>query len=174
MEITKWRLFINFKKEEQWLNKMAATGLNLISYKFGRYTFEEGLPGEYIYRLELLKGEPTDEQSSEYLAFMEESGVECVDTYMNWAFFRKKAADGPFEIYSDFESKIAHYKRAAYLLGTVLGVNLFIALFNVTISQYNMYLSIVGFIIFVLFMPIFISYLRKINDLKKKQALYDK
>lgn len=174
MEITKWRLFINFEKEEQWLNKMAATGLNLISYKFGRYTFEEGLPGEYIYRLELLKGEPTDEQSSEYLAFMEESGVECVDTYMNWAFFRKKAADGPFEIYSDFESKIAHYKRAAYLLGTVLGVNLFIALFNVTISQYNMYLSIVGFIIFVLFMPIFISYLRKINDLKKEQALYDK
>lgn len=141
MEITKWRLFINFEKEEQWLNKMAATGLNLISYKFGRYTFEEGLPGEYIYRLELLKGEPTDEQPSEYLAFMEDSGVECVDTYMNWAFFRKKAADGSFEIYSDFESKIAHYKRVAYLLGTVLGVNLFIALFNVTISRYNMYLS---------------------------------
>ena len=93
---------------------------------------------------------------------------------MNWAFFRKKAADGPFEIYSDFESRVAHYKRAAYLLDTVLGVNLLIALFNVTISQYNMYLSIVGFIIFVLFMPIFISYLRKINDLKKEQALYDK
>jgi hypothetical protein len=112
MAITKWRLFINFEKEEQWLNKMATEGLNLISY-----TFEEGPPGEYIYRLELLKGEPTDEQARDYLASMEDYGIECVDTYNNWAFFRKKAADGPFEIYSDFESKVGHYKRVAYLIG---------------------------------------------------------
>ncbi len=153
---------------------MAAEGLNLSSYKFGRYTFEEGPPGEYIYRLELLKGEPTDEQSRDYLAFMEDYGVECVDTYMNWAFFRKKSTEGPFEIYSDFDSIIGHYKRVTYLLGTVGVVNLFIALFNVTLSQYNMYLSIVNFIIFVLFIPILLSYIRKINDLKKEQALYEK
>lgn len=96
---------------------MATEGLNLISLKFGRYTFEKGSPGEYIYRLELLKGDPTDEQSQDYLAFMEDYGVECVDTYMNWAYFRKKAADGPFEIYSDFESKIGHYKRVTYFIG---------------------------------------------------------
>ena len=105
---------------------------------------------------------------------MADYGVECVDTYMNWAFFRKKAAEGPFEIYSDFDSKIGHYKRVIYLMGTVGVVNLFIALFNVTLTQYNMYLSIVGFIIFVLFISIILSYLRKIKDLKKEQALYEK
>jgi len=87
--------------------------------------------------------------------------------YNNWAFFRKKAADGPFEIYTDFESRVDHYKRVTYLLGTVLGVNVLIALFNV-------YLAIVGFLICVLFIPIMISYLRKMKDLKKEQALYDK
>jgi len=174
MVITKWRFFINYEKEEQWLNKMATEGLNLISFKFGRYTFEDGPPGEYIYRLELLKENPTEKQAQDYFAFMEDYGVECVDTYMNWAYFRKKAVDGPFEIYSDFESKIGHYKRVAYLLGTVGGANLFIALFNFTLSQFNMYLSFVGFLIFVLFTPIFISYLQKINNLKKERALYDK
>lgn len=171
MEITKWRVFINFEKEEQWLNKMATEGLNLISFKFGRYTFTEGPPGEYIYRIELLKGAPEDEQIRDYLAFMEDYGVECIDTSMNWAYFRKKAADGPFEIYSDSESKIGHYKRVAYLLGTIGVLNLVIALFNVTLSQFNIYLSFVGFLIFVIFTPIFISYLRKINELKKERAL---
>lgn len=90
MAITKWRLFINFEKEEQWLNKMATEGLNLISFEFDSYSFEEGPPGEYIYRIELLKGEPTDEQAWDYLASMEDYGIECVDTYNNWAFFPKK------------------------------------------------------------------------------------
>ena len=105
---------------------------------------------------------------------MKDYGIECVDTYTNWAFFRKKAADGPFEIYSDYESKVDHCKRVAYLLGTVGGVNLFIALFNMTLSQFNQLLSIAGFLIFVLFIPIFISYQRKIKELKKEQSLYDK
>ena len=173
MKLTKWRLFINFEKEEQWLNKMAAKGLNFISYQIGRYTFEEGPPGEYIYRLELLKENPTNEQGQDYLSFMADYGVECVNTYMNWVFFRKKATDGPFEIYSDFESKINHYKRVAFLIGFVGGLNLLTALFNVTLSQYNMYLSFAGFLIFVLSTPIVISYLRKINELKKEHALYD-
>jgi len=174
LAITKWRLFINFEKEEQWLNNMAAKGLNFISCKFARYTFEEGPPAEYIYRLELLKGAPTDEQVENYLATMEDYGIECVYIYNNWAFFRKKAADGPFEIYTDFESRVDHYKRVTYLLGTVLGVNLLIALFNVTLAQFNVYLAIVGFLICVLFIPIIFSYLRKIKELKKEQALYDK
>lgn len=174
MAIKKWRLFINFEKEEQWLNKMAAKGLNVISFKFGRYTFEEGPPGEYIYRLELLKGEPKSEQVQHYLLTMEDYGVECVAIYNNWAFFRKNATDGPFEIYSDFESKVDHYKRVAYLLGTVGGANFFIALLNATLSQFNMYLSFVSFFIFILFTLMFISYIRKIKELKKEQALYDK
>jgi len=87
--------------------------------------------------------------------------------------FSKKATDGPFEIYSDFESKINHYKRVTFLIGFVGGLNLLTALFNVTLSQYNMYFSFAGFLIFVLSTPIVISYLRKINELKKEHALYD-
>lgn len=46
-----WKLFLNFEKEEQWINEMAEKGLNFTGYTFGRYTFEEGVHGEYIYRM---------------------------------------------------------------------------------------------------------------------------
>lgn len=42
------KLFINFEKEEKWINNIAAKGLNFIDYSFSRYLFEEGTPGEYI------------------------------------------------------------------------------------------------------------------------------
>lgn len=174
MEIKERRLFFNFEKEEQWLNEKAAEGLNFISYRFGRYTFEESTPGEYIYRIELLKNPPTDEESQDYLIFLEDTGVECVDTYGNWAYFRKKAADGPFEIYSDVESKAGHYRRIAYMFAIIGVLNLFIAVFNLSISEFNMYLSIVNFLVFVLFTPVVIIYLQKINALKKAHDSHDK
>jgi len=44
---------------------------------------------------------------------MEEKGVEKVDTYRTWVYFRKKAVDGDFQIYSDLDSRIKHYKRVS-------------------------------------------------------------
>ena len=44
----------DYDKEETWLNDMSAKGLLLHSVGFCKYTFEEGDPGKYIYRLELL------------------------------------------------------------------------------------------------------------------------
>lgn len=75
------KLFANFEKEEKWLNEMASKSLNLVDYSFGRYLFEEGTPGEYIYRIELLKEDPMHAESKAYINFMEDSGVECVATY---------------------------------------------------------------------------------------------
>ena len=46
-----------------------------------------------------------------YIKFLEENGVEYVASYMWWVFFRKKSSEGPFDIYSDIESRIKHYKR---------------------------------------------------------------
>jgi len=82
---------INFEKEEQWLNNMAAKGLNFISCKFARYTFEEGPTAEYIYRLELLKGALTDEQVENYLTTME-SNV-CISTITGHFFGKKQLMD---------------------------------------------------------------------------------
>ena len=113
------RIFMawEYKKEEDWLNEMAAGGWNLVDTSFCRYTFEEGSPGEYQYRLELMAHGRKSQQGMEYIRFMEETGAEHIATWFNgWTYFRKKAADGPFEIFSDLDSQIKHLKRIARIL----------------------------------------------------------
>ncbi|HEY5561035.1 MAG TPA: DUF2812 domain-containing protein [Clostridiaceae bacterium] len=114
---------------------MAAKGMNFLFYSaIGRYLFEEGTPGEYIYRIELLKDSPKHPESRVYIKFMEDTGIECVATYMRWVYFRKKASEGAFDLYSDYESKIKHYKRISSLIGAAVLINLFAALLNVVVG----------------------------------------
>ncbi|MEK4044021.1 DUF2812 domain-containing protein [Paenibacillus sp. FSL H8-0048] len=114
------KYFLDFEKEEAWLNKMSAKGLALVEYSWGGYVFEESARGEYIYRIELLEKDP--KEAADYLQFMEETGAERVPsrttdkgkrsfTNHRWVIFRRKAAEGPFQIYSDTDSKIKHYQR---------------------------------------------------------------
>lgn len=176
------KLFIDFEKEEQWINKMAAKGLNFIDYSIGRYLFEEGTPGEYIYRIELLDAPPSHSESKAYIDFLEETGVECVSTFMRWVYLRKKAAEGPFNVYSDYESRIKHYKRITTLIGILGGLNLVIAIINLLIGLYsrtghslsytNLYLSMINFAVVILFTPIFITYLKRMFKMKKEKQLY--
>ena len=105
------KAYWNYEKEEQWLNNLAAKGLALTDYSWMRYAFEETKPGEYIYQIELLEKFPGNPESEMYLRFLEDSGVEVVASYMKWVYLRKKAADGPFAIYTDYASKLRYLKR---------------------------------------------------------------
>ena len=138
MIVKRWKLFLDFEKEEEWLNKKVAEGLAMTHYTFGRYTFEECEPGEYIYRIELLQNNVTSPDNVKYLQFVEESGAEHVDSYLNWVYFRKAAAEGPFDIYTDLESRIAHYQRVIRLF-LLLSLLLLAGL----LSQVNILISFV-------------------------------
>lgn len=175
------KLFVNFEKEEKWLNEMAAKGLNLVKYSFGKYTFEEGTPGEYIYRLQLLDKMPSDPESKDYIEFMEDAGIECVETYMRWAYFRKKLKDGAFNLYSDNDSKIKYYKKVTAFIGILGLINLVAAIVNVLIGlgagqkngiYFNIYVSIFNWSIVIILVPMFISYINKIRKLIKEKQLY--
>lgn len=111
MKTTVRKLFYNMENEEKWLNEMATKGMACTNISWGRYDFSQSQPGEYIYRIELLEDPPKHEKSRDYIAFLEENGIEVVDSYMNWIYLRKKATDGEFEIYSDIDSRIKHYQR---------------------------------------------------------------
>lgn len=100
-----------YEKEEKWLNEMATRGMLLTDIGFCRYVFEEGTPSEYIYRLELLNHLSSHTESVSYIKFLEDIGIEYVGSYLRWAYFRKKAQDATFELYSDVNSKIKHFKR---------------------------------------------------------------
>jgi len=122
--IRKWFWVWEFDKEEQWLNTMAQTGWVLDSVGFCKYTFVKCEPGEYTVRLEM--HDPDDE----YIAFMEETGAEYIGRMVKWIFFRKKALDGPFEIFSDIDSRISQLDKISKLTAALGFANLAIGLAN--------------------------------------------
>ena len=129
--IRKWFWVWEFDKEEQWLNEMAAKGLALIGTGFCRYDFEDCAPGEYQVRLELLENQPAHAESQKYIGFIEETGAEQVGQFLRWVYFRKKTATGPFDLYSDLESRIKHLKRIIALILPISLANLAIGFSNV-------------------------------------------
>lgn len=138
MRLTKYKLFFawNYEKEEKWLNEMSAKGLQLVDAGICRYVFEENAKDKYVYRLELLNNVPSHAESVSYIRFLEETGVEYIDSVLRWAYFRKNARDGEFELYSDIDSKIDHLKRIVLLFLAVTPVNLINA-----INMLNQYIE---------------------------------
>ncbi|MBR4392718.1 MAG: DUF2812 domain-containing protein [Oscillospiraceae bacterium] len=122
--IRKWFWVWDFEKEERWLNEMALQGWALDGVGWCTYHFRRCEPGEYTVRLEMR----TYDES--YVAFMEETGAEFVGRMMAWIYFRKKAADGAFDLYSDIDSRIAHLDRIGKMLTVIGGLNLVMGILN--------------------------------------------
>jgi hypothetical protein len=129
-----WKPYVDYEKEEAWLNSMAAEGWELRHYTWMRYAFDQGVPGRYTYRIQLLADSWASQKSRDYLAFMRDAGIEVVSTYANWVYFRKKTADGPFEVFSDLDSRIAHHRRVGTMFSAVLAALLPAALVALTTS----------------------------------------
>ena len=170
--------YINYISEEKWLNSMSQKGLHMVNYTFLCYTFKEGIPGEYIYRIELLKELPTHPESAAYLRFMEESGVEVVATYLRWVYFRKKASEGTFEIYTDRKGKIGHARRVIGFSAALFALNFGVACWNLGIGlslkgTFNAYLSAVNFLVAALLLTIIIAQCRIIGKLKKEEGIQE-
>lgn len=100
-----------FEKEEVWLNEMAAQGWNMIKPGFRRATFEQGAPGEWIYRIQVLPQHVRRPESKEYFEFMRTTGVELVRAADQLAYFRKRSAEGTFELFTDRESLLAYARN---------------------------------------------------------------
>ena len=132
------KAFWDYEKEEKWLNEMSAKGMALTDYSWCRYVFEEAQPNEYTYRIELLENMPNHAESVAYIRFLEESGVECVATYTRWIYLRKKTSEGSFEIYTDIDSRIKHYKRIYTMWNTLTFVEFTAGLSNLVIGIVNL------------------------------------
>ena len=124
MTVKKWIWVWNFDKEERWLNTMAQQGWVLDRLGFCRYEFVRCEPGEYIVRLEMR------EHDEGYLSFMADTGAEYVGRMVKWIYFRRKAEYGPFDIFSDLDSRLEHLKRISSTLRVVGIANLVIGLAN--------------------------------------------
>ncbi len=181
-KVSKYFNLAEYEKEEKWLNEMSSIGMHLVDVNFTKYTFEDGLPGEYIYRLELLENMPRHPQSKAYIGFMEDMGVEYVASVFRWVYFRKRASAGPFDIYSDLSSKLRHIKRINLLASVVSYANAAAGVANLAIAckgyiehrgylGYNLFSGVlniaIAFIILFILKPI----RRKQKELQKESLV---
>ena len=74
-----------------------------------------------------------DEQ---YVDFMRETGADYVGRMFAWIYFRKKTADGPFDLFSDIDSRIRHLDQIGRVLLCVGVMNLLIGILN-TMNPFN-------------------------------------
>lgn len=175
--IRKFFFVWDFDKEEKWLNEMAAKGLALVSTGFCKYEFEDSLPGEYKVCLQLLDKMPNHPESQKYIAFMEETGAEHVGSFTRWVFFRKKASEGDFQLFSDNESKVKYITSMLSFVALIVGLNLYIGLYNLFVvfflhSTFN-YIGLLNFAIALIGLPGVIKLWKKRNQLKKERQLFE-
>ena len=115
----------DFDKEEKWINDMSAKGMQLCGVGYCKYVFEEGMPDEYVYRMEMLDRMPGKAESRQYIKFIEDTGAECIGSLLRWVYFRKKSGEGGFDLFSDIASRIKHLNRILWLIGILFAINLF-------------------------------------------------
>lgn len=122
--VHRWFWVWDFEKEEQWLNAMAQSGWLLNRVGFSTYHFIACTPGEYAVRLEM---HPCD---NEYINFLGETGAEYIGRVVQWIYFRKRVMDGPFDLFSDLDSRLRHLSRISKTLACIGFANLAIGLAN--------------------------------------------
>ena len=139
MKITKIRYFIDDQKEEAWINEMSAQGWHLQKHFSMVFKFEKGEPGKYIYRNEFINW-----QEPEYLDFLKDANIECVSKFFGWTYFRKEAVEGPFELYTDADSKLRYLTKLFNLYLMILIPNFMLIFLNAYLgflSERTKYLS---------------------------------
>ena len=108
------------QKEEEWLNEMSKEGWQLVEVRVPKYTFIEAEPNEYTYRLEFLDVKLDAKQRKEYIEFVESTEAEEIGSCGNWIYLSRKSMLGEFELFSDIDSQINHYRRMSMLMKILL------------------------------------------------------
>ena len=124
----------NFDKEEQWLNEMAAKGLCLVSAGFCKYEFEDCIPGEFKICLQLLEKSPRNPEMQKYIEFLEQTGAEHIGSFTRWVYFRTKASDGDFHLFSDNASRGKYLTHILGFIALIVAMNLLIGLENLALA----------------------------------------
>lgn len=170
----KYRLYFDKDTEQDWLMEMSNLGWAFKSFFLGLYTFKPSEPGEYIYQIDLLDDWSGD--NKDFSEFMEDSGVEVVSQWYRWVYLRKRAGDGPFEMYTDAESKIMQYKKMEKFFTVVLIIELivfvmeFMAAMRTRSVVFVIITILIGLIVFIISHNL-LKCKEKIRQLEKEYSL---
>jgi hypothetical protein len=106
---------------------------------------------------------------------------------MRWIYIRKKSSDGVFDIYSDADSKIKHYKRVNTLWSTLMWSEFVIGLSNIiagvedvdktniwnSLNYINLFSGIFLVIIGLLFFRLGSPIRKKIRKLQQEKVIIE-
>ncbi len=110
----KFKIFVNFEKEEQYLNEMSLNGFALVKYNsLGVYTFKNIEPKAMNYKVDyrVFKNKM---QFEEYVTLFDDAGWEHVygtKSSGSQYFLPKSNTEQNSDIFSDKESKAERHKR---------------------------------------------------------------
>ena len=107
------------EQEEAWLRQMSQAGWHLESVGLpGLYTFRQGEPRDYVYRLDFNSNRAG---FLHYVQLFQDAGWQHLLAYGNWQYFRKEARPGENpEIFTDNASKVTKYRRVLFILVVIL------------------------------------------------------
>lgn len=121
----RWKFTFDKDEEQEWLNDWCQNGWAMTKFFMGVVTFVPCQPGEFIYQIDMIPGRFLQAHDYEgYVIFMDEMGIEVLQRWGRWVYLRKRAEDGPFDLYTDTESKIALYRRIRSLFFSTLVLEL--------------------------------------------------
>lgn len=128
----KLKLFLNFDKEEAWLNHMAAEGFLLTNAGFITYTFKEVKPAASVVRIDYQEA-MSQADYTDYLSLFADAGWQLLSGSRKGGaqYFAASNADPNADIFSDTESKAQRYKRSIAVWGALAAPFL---VFSVVIS----------------------------------------
>lgn len=173
----KFKLYYDKDEEEIWLNEMCLKGWAFKKFFLGFYTFEKCKPGEYNYQIDILDN--WNGEKKDYADFMEATEVKIVGQWWRWVYLEKKASEGPFEMYTDLESKIIQYTKIKNFFKILFFMELFIFFFELI----NLFIASPSFIYVPLVCTILIGFIclamirivlkcnKKIKELKKQKDM---
>lgn len=110
----KFKLFIDMKKEEQYLKEMAAQGWGLVKYSaWNIYTFERMTPETRNYKIDY-RTFPTKADYLAYRTLFEDSGWQVISSSKSSGFhffLPQDHKDQDLDIFSDIPSSNERYRR---------------------------------------------------------------
>lgn len=108
-----FKFFIDYTKEERWLNEMAKKGYEVVNKSFG-YTFKNINPEDITYRIDY-RTFKTKQDFIDYCTIFEDSGWKHIlgSKSSGNQYFKKVSENSDDDIFSDNISKAARYKRVS-------------------------------------------------------------
>ena len=160
----KFKLYFDKDKETQWLNEMSQKGWAMTGFFAGFYRFEPCEKGKYTYQIDF--GNEFFSVSDDYRELMSDSDIEIIQSWGFWVFLRKLSSEGEFQLYTDVDSQIEHYKKIRNMFKAVTVLELiclFIELFSASMTNSPLLWSFVFLILAIIIA--FFNITNRTNDI---------